>query len=800
MQQPQGNRPRQSQPQPQSSRRAQARSRELLRTHLCLLACAVIAAALVAEASHAQTAVPTAVAGAAGQAGQGGQPLPPSQNPAISPVVQSVTVTANNTLLEPEVTGSRLGLTPLATPAAVFSITPDTLERRGYAQIEDAVDSLPGVVSGGSPADPSQFIVRGFGGNYVSLLRDNIYVGPANMVTRAENAFNLQSVDLLSGPSSVLYGQGAVGGTVNVLTKKPVFAPLGVDAYSSYGSFNTLEEGLGGGGQLGPRGAFRGDVSYYRSDGYVHNSNPRTLNATGSILYAPAKTVSVLLALDVLKDDLPSYYGTPYVSATFASDPLRGVLTSTTGQVIDARMRYNNYNTADSVHSSSSYQPNLTLTWQPSPQLTLSNQTYYYHAERTWRNAETYIFVAAGAIDGNGNVAPANEIERDRFHVYHNQQLPGDSLNAVYAHPVFGRKNTLSVGYEFYNISFNRRRGFPDANFADFVDPIHPVQGLYATGDAGDFPSRVAPTKITDNAVYAEDALNLTSRLTVVGGLHFENFYLDRLNFSQSGAAQTALDFSGNYHPFDGRIGAVYTLLKGLNLYGQFTTAKTPPGSNIFLVNAAPAPTPAFQLSGAKEGEVGLKQDLPRSYGELTLALYDISVNNILTANVGNGATPAASSDNGQQKSHGVEFSSILHPLPLVDVNFNTAYTYARFGYFSDPNTGLVDTGNTPADVPATTSNLWADLRRIGSVPLEVGAGLRFVGQRYADNANHISLDNYATLDLYATYHLKEKFDFSARGRNLTNKAYADFADINYPSEVILGAPRSYMLSFNGHF
>jgi len=762
---------------------------------LRLLSIGAIGALLISGTASAQTAI-----AADQQPTQSGQAQTTPQKPAIAPVMQSITVTADTALLQPETTGSRLGLTPLETPAAVFEITPDTFVKRGYDQVEDAVDSLPGVVSGGSPADPSQFVVRGFVGNYVTMLRDGIYVGPANMVTRSENAFNLQSVDLLSGPSSVLYGQGAVGGTVNVITKKPAFAPFSIDAYSSFGSFNTITEGIGAGGQITKTTAFRSDLSYYQSNGYVINANPKNLNGTGSLVYTPRKTLTFLLALDVMKDDLTSYYGTPYVSAAFGTDPLKGVLSSTTGQVIDARMRYNNYNTIDSVHNSSTYQPSLTITWQPTPNLTITDQAYYYHAARNWRNAETYVFVAAGAVDGNGNIAPANEIERDRFHVYHNQQLPGDSLNAVYFHTLFGLKNTFSAGYEFYNISFLRSRGFPNANFADFVDPIHPVQGLYATGDAGDFPSRLAPTKITDNAVYAEDALNVTSKLTVVTGIHFENFYLDRLNFSQSGAPQTSLDFSGNYHPFDVRVGAIYSLFKGLNAYGQFSTAKTPPGSNIFLVNASPAPTPPFQLSGAKAGEVGLKEAFPKGFGEMTLALYDISVNNILTANQGTGSNPAASSDNGQQRSKGVEFSTILHPVHLVDVNFNTAYTHARYGYFSDPNFGLVDTGNIPADVPATTSNLWADIRKIGGVPLEVGAGLRFVGGRYADNANQTQLYNYTTVDIYATYHLKDRFDFSARGKNLFNKAYASFTDINYPSEVILGAPRSYMLSFNGHF
>ncbi len=751
----------------------------------------------VASSVSAQTAVLPAE-----QAAPPAQAQP--QKPPIAPILQSVTVTADNQLLEPEVTGSRLGLTPLETPAQVFSITPDTIERRGYMQIEDAVDSLPGVTSGGSPADPSQFIVRGFVGNYVSLLRDGIYVGPANMVTRAENAFNLQSVDLLSGPGSVLYGQGAVGGTVNLITKKPFFAPIRFDAYSEISSFSTLEEGLGAGGQIDKTLAFRADFSYYQSHGYVIHSDPKNLNGTGSLLYAPSKKLNFLLALDVLKDKLPSYYGTPMVTTAFATSPLHGVISNNLGFALDSRMRFNNYNVGDAMLASSSYQPSLTINWQPTPKLTITNQTYYYHAARNWMNAEQYIFIPIGTTDGNGGIAPINEIERDRFQVHHNQNLPGDSLNAVYAHSLFGLSNKLSAGYEFYNVSFSRARGFNFANnYADFVDALHPLQGSYAIPvDPGDNAARISPTKITDNAVYAEDSLKVSSKLNVVTGIHFENFYLNRLNFGPTGAPQPANNFSGTYHPFSFRVGGVYDLYKGLTAYGQYTTASAPPGSNIFLVNqtyttgagGTSVPVP-FQLSGAKEGEIGLKQNFPRNFGEMTLALYDISVNHILTV-----TQNSVSSDNGQQNSKGIEFSTIVHPVPFLDVNFNTGYTHARYGYFYDPNTNANDTGNTPADVPTTSANLWVDARRIGSLPLEVGAGLRFLGARPANNQNNITLNSYATLDVYATYHLKEKFDFSARGKNLTDKAYASFADINYPTEILLGAPRSYMVSFTGHF
>jgi iron complex outermembrane recepter protein len=704
---------------------------------------------------------------------------------------QIIAVSADS-FTEVEPTGSRLGLTPLQTPAAVDVVSNETLQLRGYDQIEDAVRSMPGASSGGNPADPSQFIVRGFVGNQVTLLRDGMYIGPANMVNREENSFNLQSVELLEGPGSVLYGQGAVGGTVNVLTKPPAFLPVSFDGYTNYGSFNTYEVGVGGGGQISKRVAFRGDFSYWSSNGYVEAANPNTLNGTGSFLWKICDNLSIKVALDAMKDNLSTYYGTPFISAAFGIDPLRGVLRTKDGTVLDARMRFKNYNVSNPDTSSISYQPSATIYWQPLSNLSITNSTYFYHAHRYWQNAETYTFLGPNndKRDANGNPIPGNVIARDRFHVFHDQNLPGDSLNAIWSHPLFGLHNKLSGGYEHYNIGFVRSRGFPNAQYADYLDPINPNPGIYGSF-AGDFPSSVSPTKITDNAGFFEDALDITQGLTLVTGIRFESFFLDRLNYDQNGAPQPANNFSNTYYPINYRAGLVYAAKSYLTVYGQLATGQDPPGDNIFLVNA----NENFRLSSSREVEVGLKSLLPEGRGEMTLALFNIERKNILSQ-----TGQDLVSNVGNQKSRGSEFSMLLRPTDRASINFNAAYVDAKYGTFIDSSTGLDDSGNHPADVPALTTNLWANFRRVGSLALEVGGGWRFVGERFADNANQTKLFSYNTVDIYGIYHVTEKLAFTARGKNLLDKTYAQWADISYPSEIVLSSPRTFELSLTSHF
>ena len=552
--------------------------------------------------------------------------------------VREVVYVVAEPLTDIEPTGTRLDLPPLETPAEIVEMNSTTLSLRGYQQIEEAVEAMPGATSGGSPADPSQFATRGFVGNQVTLLRDGIYIGPSNMITRPENSFNVESVDLLEGPSSVLYGQGAVGGTVNVLTKPALFDKITYNGLLSYGSFNTYDLGIGAGGEINKQLAFRSDLSYYASDGYVSGSNPDALNYTGSLLWKPRTSFTLKFALDALRDHLSSYYGTPFVSPSFGTDPLRGVLTvvSTSpfngpNTVLDARMRFHNYDVANAETGSTSYLPRAVLNWQPTPNLSISDNFYYFHADRRWENAEVYKFLPIAGMekDANGNPNPANVIARDRFHVFHNQNLPGNQLSMVWSHRIFGMTNRFLAGYDFYNISFVRSRGFPNGGspdgFVDFVDPLNPVRGSYGNFP-GDFPSRVSPTKITDHAGYFEDALDVTSRLKLVTGLRGESFYLDRLNYSQTGNFLPGSSFSRTFQPLNYRAGIVYKFASFLNGYGQFSTGQDPVGSNIFLVNSGQN----FNLSTARQGEVGLKSLLPNGWGDATLGVYYIKRSNIL--------------------------------------------------------------------------------------------------------------------------------------------------------------------------
>ena len=672
----------------------------------------------------------------------------------------------------PAITGSRLGLSVRDVPATLDRIGADEILTRGFRTVEEATVSLPGVISGGSPGDPSLFSMRGFTGEQITILHNGLYLGPANMINRPGNTFNIASIEVLKGPASVLYGQGAVGGAVNILNKSADLRQSSGQALASYGSFDTISLGVGGNLVLSETLAGRADVSYHRTAGYVDDAGSNSFNASGALLFRPASSLSVELSVDYLRDNLSTYYGTPLVPATFAAEPIRGILAAGNGSVIDRRTRFTNYNVADNRAHSSQFWPRLVVSWSPSDALTLSNTAYYFHAERQWINAENYVFNPSTKL-----------IDRDRFFVFHNQDLVGDQASATLRHTVFGLENTWVVGVDYSHLDFIRARGFPDG---DSVDPLAPTRGNF-----GPLVERRSPTRWDQVALFAEDTLKLTPRLKLVTGLRTERLYLTRENYNVDASFNASSSFRRTYKPFNWRAGLVYDVAPAITAYASYSTGKDPVGSNIFLVNAAEN----FGLSSSHQGEIGLKADVLDGRGSLTIAVYDIKRRDILTQ-VGIDAV----SNVGSQKSRGIEISGEMKLARNWAVTGSGTYVDATYGRFVDPNYGIAASGNRPPNVPAWVGNVWTSVQHVAGLPLEAGGGIKYVGKRYGNTANDLTLKPYANGIVYATYAVSPTLSLTGRVNNIWNKTFVQWADIYYPAQVMLGEPRRAEVSLLARF
>jgi iron complex outermembrane receptor protein len=244
--------------------------------------------------------------------------------------------------------------------------------------------------------------------------------------------------------------------------------------------------------------------------------------------------------------------------------------------------------------------------------------------------------------------------------------------------------------------------------------------------------------------------------------------------------------FSKDYSSTNWRVGLVYNVNDYVTPYLSWTTGKDPPGSNnIFLVNA---PEGEFALSSSHQVEAGVKARTPANSADMTVALYDIKKSNLLVQ------TGAESQANASQTSKGIEFTTNFKPTENWTVSANAAYTDSVYTGFTDPSSGSSFTDVQPANIPRWTANLWTSVRNVATLPLEIGGGVRYIGNRPGNTANTLILEHYALFNSYASYEVKPGILVTGRVNNLFNKAYAQWADIFYPSELMLGQRRYWEL------
>ena len=184
------------------------------------------------------------------------------------------------------VSASRLGLTVREVPATVEVIDQQTIREQGYRTVSEVAQGAVGVTSGDNPAEPSAFSMRGFTNSQINTLYNGIKIGPQNMTSRVMDTANLESVEFLKGPASLMSGEGAAGGAVNYVTKQPTTGPIRNEAFFSYDSLRSFRSSYGSGGSTNVQGLdYRFDVSRSSLNGFTDDTNTKTLNVSAQLNY-----------------------------------------------------------------------------------------------------------------------------------------------------------------------------------------------------------------------------------------------------------------------------------------------------------------------------------------------------------------------------------------------------------------------------------------------------------------------------------------------------------------------------------
>ncbi len=684
-------------------------------------------------------------------AGGGASPSAASQ--------QDAATTSALNLKQDSATGSRLNLTPLETPASVESISAQTISERGQHNLIDAVtQNATGITATPQPGNGSvSFTSRGFSGvNSVMTLYDGTRFYPASgTITFPFDTWSAERIDVLRGPASVLYGQGAIGGVINVIPKKPLDVQHN-EAELSLDTNLTRRLSVDSGGPINPNVTYRLAATGNMSDGWVDRDKTSNLAISAAVRLQAADNLAFTFSNDY-SDRKPSrYFGTPLING-----------------MLDDALRFKNYNAQD---SNIRYQDNWTqfkTEWDVSDSVTVRNTMYALTSHRQWRDIETYAFNPATRM-----------IDRsDYIQIFHDQTQVGNRMDATIRGHLFGFKNETVVGFDVNRIAFTHTNNGPDYAGASSVDPYNFNPGSFFDTTS---PTALGFRSVTNQySAFAEDRLTLSDQLTVVSGVNFDQPTITRTDYRNP-----ANSFETSLSGTSWRTGVVYTPIKDLAFYSQYTVGADPVSTLI----TTSASQKDFKLTTGKQVEVGVKQSFWNGRGEWTLAGYQIVKNDLLAVDP---IHPTIVQQVGQQSSRGLEASLGLVLNYGWRLDANLALLRAKY----DDNVQSVGgvlvnyAGNVPTNVPQQVSNIWATWDFAPN--WSVNGGVQIVGKTYADSANTVAMPSYTVVNAGLRWKPDAKTTVTLRVYNLFDKVYAASGD---PGQWLLGMPRTAELSVNVKF
>lgn len=654
-------------------------------------------------------------------------------------------------------TGSNLDLSRFDTPASVDVITRKQLEERGDINLLDAITRAPGISAMPHPGNGNSSVsARGFT-DTVSVMR--LYDGMRQYggagLTFPFDTWAVERIEVLRGPASVIYGDGAIGGVINVIPKQPSRGAPQHELQLGIGNENSRRAAFGSGGEIDEHWSYRFDASGERSDGWVDMGEHSNRSVSGAIRLEVSPDLNVRLSAAKGKQEPMRYFGTPLID----------------GKPVSAIAR-KNYNVADSIMQFDDHWIDLLVNWSPSAGTKVRSRFYDIGSDRHWRDVEGYYYNPSTRL-----------LDRaDATEIYHDQSQSGNTTDITSMGNLYGRPNQVSVGFDFNSTDFTHTNN-TYVGSAPSVDLYNPVPGYFSS------PVATIPRYHSDAkqyALFAEDRLELSTQWSALAGLRYDHAELSRQDLVANKQA-----YQRTFTNVGWRFGTVYQATPSLAFYGQYARAADPIGALVFLSAA----NSKFESATGRQLEFGIKHAFA-ARSEWTLAAYEISKKNLLTRDSKN---PSQSIQVGERSSRGLEATLTASLAPGLSIEANASLLRARFEEFSESIGGKLVSraGKTPPDVPKRLANLWLNWEMLSA--WTASAGWRYVGERNADNANTLKLPGYAVTDLSLRWKATPRTDIALRAANVFDKRY--FSTAYYmPEQWFYGADRKIDLVLNHRF
>ncbi len=645
---------------------------------------------------------------------------------------------------------------PAETAQSVSVIERDELDARGVQNLNEAMRYVAGVSLESSGIDNrvDDFSIRGFSAgswsNNVTL--DGMRAPQGSQWNRSMfDSWNLERVEVLKGPSAVMYGQVAPGGMVNQVSKTPrpdaeQQLRLSVDGHGMYGAAFDV-----GAGSIDNEHLFRLVGLYRNGDTQIdHTQQVHWFLAPSYTWQLAEKTRLTLLGMYQQDDGGSTYQFLPMDGTLVATAYGRMKNTTFIGEP-----DWNTFNRRI-------WNAGWLLEHAFNDNWTLSQSARHTHVDSLFRTV-----VTSGALNSDGRT-------QNRRAVYGTGDSDGDTVDTrVQGKFATGSaQHTLLLGMDWQRADWEGQRGA-------MLDPapiniFHPVYSGY-------FPvtTRINLSNGSNRqlGVYLQDQIELGKWRLTAGG---RQDWVDDTNASASYTVASGVTGPWTRSPlkanaFTGRAGALYVSDRGFIPYLSYAESFQPSTTSVL----QHFDRKVFEPITGKQWETGVKYQPSNFDGLITLSAYDLRQQNLLSQDPDPGHnTCGASGDaqcsiqDGEGRVRGVELEGRITPLDglsIIGAASRMDSTLLRSDLYQ---------GKALPMVPDYSVSLWADYTFYSGAleGLSLAAGSRYNGASYGDSANLYRIPSYTLFDAAIRYDLARLGASNAQlvlnASNLADKLY----------------------------
>ncbi|AKK65403.1 TonB-dependent siderophore receptor [Xanthomonas oryzae pv. oryzicola] len=596
----------------------------------------------------------------------------------------------------------------------------------------------------GDPNFSSDYMVNGFNASRgYNGLRD---------------AANTQSIEVIKGPASALYGRGEPGGVVNIITKKPLFQPQNsVDV--SAGRFDSYRAAIDSTGPLSESVAYRLNVMHKDQHSFRDTVDSDNTLLAPSLLWMPTPETTVSYELEAVRIHAPFDRGVTAIDGDANRLPASRFLGEPRDGDIDLHSTGHQLFVVHGLNQIWSLQGGAT--YRESGMRGFSTEPWTLQADqRTLRRERRYRDYQGRDIAARAELLGSLQVGR----VTHNVLFGID-------------------GNRFDDNRFQQRARSAATPYS--IDVLAPRYGVAQPGQLAAITDTEERQQVW--GAYAQDQIDLGARWKALLGLRYDHYEQDLDNHLR-GTTQRASD--GVVSP---RAGLTFLVDDALSLYAS-AAAGFRPNSGVGANGQSFAPEKSRSL------ETGLKYVQPGDGLEATVAAFRIDKKNVLSLDP---ADTSFSLPVGEMRSQGVELDLLGRLTPHLAASVGLAYTDPQVTRSSAAaaGTGLAEGRRFP-NVSRFSGNAFLNYEQplTGKRSAAIGMGVSHTGERLGsvDSNTDFVLPAYTVWRVVGHYDVSDRLRLYAKVENLTDRRYAAFS---YSEQwVYPGAPRSWTVGAHLRF